>query len=60
MERLQRRFLDGFLEARLRVEGSGSDWLVFPTSNIVGGRSWRLRAAASGRAASMATRVSGR
>ena len=59
-EQLRRRLRDGFLEARLRVEGSGSGWLVFPISKTVGGRSWRPRAAASGKAASMATRVSGR
>ena len=60
VERLRRRFLDGFLEARLLVAEGCWDWMGLPISTTVGGRSWRWKAAGSGRAASTAMRVSGR
>ena len=60
VERLRRRLLNGFREARLLVDGAGWGWLVLPISTTVGGRAWRPTAAASGRAASIATLVSGR
>ena len=60
VERLRQRLREGFLEVRLLVDGSGCGWLVVPISTTVGGRAWRPTAAASGRAASMATLVSGR
>ena len=59
-ERLRRRFLEGFLEARLPTEGGVCGWLVLPISTTVGGSSWRWTAAGSGKAASMTTLVSGR
>ena len=60
VERLRRRFLEGFLEARLLAAGGVWGWMGFPISTTVGGRSWRWKAAGSGRAASTAIRVSGR
>ena len=60
IERLRWRLRDGFLEARLLVDGAGCGWLVIPISTTVDGRAWRPIAAASSRAASMATLVSGR
>ena len=60
VERLRRRFLEGFLEARLRVAGDVWDWMGLPISTTVGGRSWRSKAAGSGRAAFTVMRVSGR
>ena len=47
-------------EARLLVDGAGWGWLVLSMFTTVGGRAWRPTAAASGRAASIATLVSGR
>ena len=60
VERLRRRLRDGLREARLL--GDGACWvsLVFPISTTGGGWAWRPTAAALGRAASMATLVSGR
>ena len=45
-----------------RLLGDDACWgrLVSPISNTVGGWAWRSKAAASGRAASITTRVSGR
>ena len=60
IERLRRRLREGFLEARLLVDGAGCGWLVVPISTTVGGRAWRPVAAASGRVASMAKLESGR
>ena len=60
VERLRRRFLDGFLEARLLVAGGFWDWMGLPISTTVCGRSWRWKAAGSGREASTVMRVSGR
>ena len=57
-ERLRRRLREGFLEARLLVDGSICGWLVVPISTTVGSRVWSPTVAASGRAASMATLVS--
>ena len=56
----RRRLRDGLREARLLGDGACWGWLVFPISTIVGGWAWRPTAAASGRAASIATLVSGR
>ena len=60
VERLRRRFREGFLEARRLEAGGVGGWLVLPISTTVGGRSWRRKAAGSGRAASTTTLVSGR
>ena len=60
VERLRRRLRDGLREARLLVDGACWGWLVFPMSTTVGGWVWCPTAAASGRAASIATLVSGR
>ena len=60
VERLRWRFLEGFLEARLLATGDFWDWMGLPISTTVGGRSWRWKAAGSGRAASTVMRVSGR
>ena len=60
VERLRRRLRDGFRAARLLVDGAGWGWLGLPISTTVGGRAWRPTAAASGRAASIETLVSGR
>ena len=60
VERLRRRLRDGLLEARLLGDGACWGRLVFPISTTVGGWAWRSTAAASGRAASIATLVSGR
>ena len=51
---------DGLREARLLGDGARWDRLVSPISTTVGGWAWRPKAAASGRAASIATLVSGR
>ena len=56
VERLRRRLCDCRREGR-RL---GDDRLVSPISNTVGGWARRSKAAASGRAASITTRVSGR
>ena len=60
VERLRRRFLLVFLEARRLEAGGVWGWLGLPISTTVGGRSWRWKAAGSGRAASTITLVSGR
>ena len=58
VERLRWRFLEGFLEARLLAAGDVWDWMGLPISTTVGGRSWRWKAAGSGRAVStIITRV---
>ena len=59
VERLRRRFLLGFLEARRLEAGGVWGWLGLPISTTVGGRSCRLKVAGSGRAASTVTLVSG-
>ena len=60
VERLRRRLRDCLREARLL--GNDACWgrLVSPISTTVGGWARRSKAAASGRAASIMTRVSGR
>ena len=60
VERLHRRFLEGFREARLLAAGDVWGWMGLPISTTVGGWSWRWKAAGSGRAASTVTLVSGR
>ena len=60
VEQLRRRLRDGLREARLLGDGARWGWLVSPISTTVGGWAWRPKAAASGRAASIATLVSGR
>ena len=60
VERLRRRFLEGFLEARLLAAGGVWGWLGLPISTTVGGWYWHWKAAGSGRAASTVTLVSGR
>ena len=60
VERLRRRFLEGFLEASLLAAGDFWDWMGLPISTTVGDRSWGWKAAGSGRAASTVMRVSGR
>ena len=60
VERLRRRLRNGLREARLLGDGARWGWLVSPISTAVGGWAWRPKAAASGRAASIATLVSGR
>ena len=60
VERLRRRLRDGLREARLLGDGARWGWLLTPISTTVGGWAWRPKAAASGRAASIATLVSGR
>ena len=60
VERLRRRLRDGLREARLLGDDARWDRLVSPTSTTVGGWAWRPKAAASGRAASIATLVSRR
>ena len=60
VERLRRRLRDGLREARLLDDGTRWGRLVSPISTTVGGWAWRPKAAASGRAASIATLVSGR
>ena len=60
VERLCRRFLEGFREARLLGVGDVWGWTGLPISTTVGGWSWRWKAAGSGRAASTVTLVSGR
>ena len=60
VERLRRRFCDGLREARLLGDDARWGRLVLPISTTVGGWAWRPKAAASGRAASIATLVSGR
>ena len=60
VERLRRRLRDGLREARLLGDGARWGSLASPISTTVGGWVWRPKAAASGRAASIATLVSGR
>ena len=60
VERLRQRLHDGLREERLLGDGARWGWLVPPISTTVGGWAWRPKAAASGRAASIATLVSGR
>ena len=60
VERLRRRLRDGLREASLLGDGARWGRLVSPISSTVGGWVWRPKAAASGRAASIATLVSGR
>ena len=60
VERLRRRLRDGLREARLLGDDARWGRLVSPMSTTVGGWAWRPKAAASGKAASIATLVSGR
>ena len=60
VERLRRRLRDGLREACLLGDGAHWGRLVSLISTMVGGWVWRPKAAASGRAASIATLVSGR
>ena len=60
VERLRWRLRDGLREARLLGDDARWGRLVSPISTTVGGWAWRPKAAASGRAASIATLVSGR
>ena len=60
VERLQRRLRDCLREARLLGDDARWGRLVSPISTTVGGWARRSKAAASGRAASITTRVSGR
>ena len=59
VERLRRCLRDGLREARLLGDGGHWGWLVSPISTTVGGWAWRPKEAASGRAASIVTLVSG-
>ena len=60
VERLRRRLRDCLHEERLLGDDACWGRLVSPISNTVGGWARRSKAAASGRAASITTRVSGR
>ena len=60
VERLRRRLRDCLREERLLGDDACWGRLVSPISNTVGGWARRSKAAASGRAASITTRVSGR
>ena len=60
VERLRRRLRDCLREARLLGDDARWGRLVSPISTTVGGWARRSKAAASGRAASITTRVSGR
>ena len=60
VERLRRRLRDCRREGRLLGDDTCCGRLVSPISNTVGGWARRSKAAASGRAASITTRVSGR
>ena len=60
VERLRRRFLEGFREARLLGVEDVWRWTGLPISTTVGGRTWGWKAAGSGRVASTVMRVSGR
>ena len=60
VERLRRRLRDCHREGCLLGDDTCCGRLVSPISNTVGGWAWRSKAAASGRAASITTRVSGR
>ena len=60
VERLQRRLRDCLREAPLLGDDACWGRLVSPISTTVGGWAQRSKAAASGRAASITTRVSGR
>ena len=60
VERLRRRLRDCLREERLLGDDVCWGRLVLPISNTVGGWVRRSKAAASGRAASITTRVSGR
>ena len=60
VERLRRRLRDCLREARLLGDDAHWGRLVSPISTTVGGWARRSKAAASGRAASITTRVSGR
>ena len=60
VERLRRRLRDFLREERLLGDDACRGRLVSPISNTVGGWARRSKAAASGRAASITTRVSGR
>ena len=60
VERLRRRLRDCLREERLLGDDACWGRLISPISNTVGGWARRSKAAASGRAASITTRVSGR
>ena len=60
VERLRRHLRDCLCEERLLGDDASWDRLVLPISNTVGGWARRSKAASSGRAASITTRVSGR
>ena len=60
VERLQRRLHDCRHEERRLGDDTCCGWLVSPISNTVGGWARRSKAAASGKAASITTRLSGR
>ena len=60
VERLRRRLRDCRREGRRLGDDTCFGRLVSPISNTVGGWDWRSKAAASGRVASITTRVSGR
>ena len=60
VERLRRRLRDCHREGRRLGDDTCCGRLVSPISNTVGGWARRSKAAASGRAASITTRVSGR
>ena len=60
VERLRRCLRDCLHEERLLDDDACWGRLVLPISNTVGGRAQQSKAAASGRAASITTRVSGR
>ena len=60
VERLRRRLRDCRREGRRLGDDTCCGRLVSPISNTVGGCARRSKAAASGRAASITTRVSGR
>ena len=60
VERLRRRLRDCLREARLLGDDAGWGRLVSPISTTVSGWARRSKAAASGKAASITTRVSGR
>ena len=60
VERLRRRFLEGFREERLLGVEDVWGWTGLPISTTVGGWIWRWKTAGSGRAASTVIHVSGR
>ena len=59
VERLRRSLRDGLREAHLLGDDARWGRLVSPISTTVGDWAWRPKAAASGRATSIATLVSG-